>query len=312
MLTLPYDDFVNGKTIAVASYSPKSEKWYDRTLQFDLDSLAVVSASTKVDGSLPSSGNGGSNNNSGSNGNGGSTNNNKPSTGTSTGKPNNTLTDKEINNKLNKVDKDKTVKDGTYIPEFGFTGGSGRATITCNKVVVKNGKATATIMFSSPNFTWVQSLGKKVYNENKGGNSTFTIPVNLNGKTNISAETTAMSQPYVVDYTLYCFIDGTKVTTTNTKKSTSTTNEATLKDTIELEAASVDETENGETEAATESGWGSFYDEAESDTETAKVTATQNNDTLVKVLTVLLILVCIYAVGGTVYAVSKMRKMKGE
>lgn len=304
VISLPYDDFVNGKTIAIASHSPKSKTWYDRTLQFDLESLAVVSASTKVDGSLPSSGNSGSNNNSGS------TSGNKPSTGGTTGKPNNTLTDKEINNKLNKVDKDTTVKDGTYIPEFGFTGGSGRATITCNKLVVKNGKATATIMFSSPNFTWVKSLGKKVYNQNKGGNSTFTIPVNLNGKTKISAETTAMSQPYTVEYTLYCFIDGTKVTTTNTNKLTNASGTA-QKDTIELETATADETEET-TETMEESGWGSFYDEAETTAETGEVTTTQNQDTLVKVLTVLLILVCIYAVGGTVYAVTKMRKRKGE
>lgn len=307
VLSLSYDDFVNGKTIAVASYSPKTKTWYDRTLQFDLESLAVVSASTKVDGSIPSSGNNNSNSNSGSN-NSGSTSSNKPSTGTSTDKTNNTLTDKEINNKLNSVDKDTTVKDGTYVPEFGFTGGSGRATITCSKVVVKNGKATATIMFSSPNFTWVKSLGTKVYNQNKGGNSTFTIPVNLNGKTKISAETTAMSQPYTVEYTLYCFIDGTKVTTTN--KSSSTTSEATLKDTIELETASADDAE-GVAAEETESGWGSFYDEVETTAETGEMT-TQNNNVLVKVLTVLLILVCIYAVGGTIYAVSKMRKMKGE
>lgn len=289
VISLPYDDFVTGKTIAVSSYSPKTETWYDRTLQFDLESLAVVSASTKVDGSLPTTGNENANNNNNSNSNG---EENKD----------NTLTDKEINDKLNKVDKDTTVKDGTYVPEFGFTGGSGRATITCSKVVVKNGKATATITFSSPNFTWVKSLGEKVYNQNKGGNSTFVIPINLNSKTTISAETTAMSQPYTVDYILYCFIDGTKVTTTNTT--------AEKNDVIELEASSA-ETEKETDAVEEENGWGSFYDEAETTTEEV-TTQGQNHDTLVKVLTVLLILVCIYALVGTIYAVSKMRKMKGE
>ncbi len=290
VISIPYDSFVKNQMIAVAARSARNTTWFDRSLDFDLSSLAVVSASTEIDGSLSSVGSIGSTGTPGS------------GTGSSSGKTDNTLSSTEINNKLNTVDKNTTVQDGTYVPEFGFTGGSGRATISCSKVVVKNGNATATIVFTSPNFTWVKSLGTTVYNENKGGNSTFTIPVNLNGETKISAETTAMSQPYTVEYMIYCFIDGTKVTMSNVGVNKS-------KDVIELEGA---DTKEKDTEALEEENtWGSFYDEVETTGADAE-DLVQNSNTAVIVLSIILLLVCVYAIVVTVFMVKKIRRMRGE
>ena len=298
VISIPYDSFVADQVITVAARSARNTTWFDRSLDFDLSSLAVVSASTEIDGSLSSVGSIGSMGTLGSE-------SSSLGNGSSSEKSDNTLSSTEINNKLNTVDKDATVQDGTYVPEFGFTGGSGRATISCSKVVVKNGNATATIVFNSPNFTWVKSLGTTVYNENKGGNSTFTIPVNLNGETKISAETTAMSQPYTVDYTIYCFIDGTKVTTSNVSA-----NKSKSKDVIELEGADTKEKDSENLEED-ENAWGSFYDEVETTGEEAD-TSVQSSHTAVIVLSIILLIVCAYAIAVTVFMVKKIRRIRGE
>lgn len=111
-----------------------------------------------------------------------------------------------------------TVADGVYTPSFGYTGGSGRATISCPKVVVSGGSATATIVFSSGTFTTLTVGGTTYSNTNPGGNSTFVIPVNLNGATGISVLTTAMSAPHWVYYVLYIYVDGTDATSSSVQK----------------------------------------------------------------------------------------------
>lgn len=85
---------------------------------------------------------------------------------------------------------------------FSFTGGSGRVTISCSGVEMRDGTAFATIVFSSSNYTYAEVNGEKYYNTNEGGDATFVIPVILNGETPISAETVAMGSPHVVDYVL--------------------------------------------------------------------------------------------------------------
>ena len=97
--------------------------------------------------------------------------------------------------------------DGTYVPGFRFEGGTGKVTISCQKLVVKDGKGMATIVFSSSKYTYALVDGVRYDNENPGGESTFTVPVNINGATAISAETTAMSEAHLVDYVLYVTLD---------------------------------------------------------------------------------------------------------
>jgi uncharacterized protein YjdB len=103
---------------------------------------------------------------------------------------------------------------------FSYSGGSGRAVISCSKVEIVNGQAYATITFSRTNggtssYTAVR-VGGRTYN----GSNTFTIPVTLNGNTAISALTSAMSAEHWIDYTLYIGESGSSETGTSVKDST--------------------------------------------------------------------------------------------
>lgn len=102
------------------------------------------------------------------------------------------------------MNRGNSLKDGAYFPEFSFTGGSGRVGIQCEKVVVNNGKATATIVFDSPNYTWVRVDDTQYWNKTpQSEEGTYEIPVNLGEATKIVAETTAMSTPHEITYELH-------------------------------------------------------------------------------------------------------------
>lgn len=71
------------------------------------------------------------------------------------------------------------------------------------KVVIKDGKITATVVWSSPNYDYMLVDGTKYLNENKGGNSTFTIPVSaFDCDIAVVGDTVAMSTPHEIEYTL--------------------------------------------------------------------------------------------------------------
>ena len=93
--------------------------------------------------------------------------------------------------------------DGEYTASVSLEGGSGKAGIDspCS-VTVKNGKATADIIWSSPNYDYMIVDGKTYYPVNTEGNSEFLIPVRLGEDMKISADTTAMSTPHLIEYTL--------------------------------------------------------------------------------------------------------------
>lgn len=102
-----------------------------------------------------------------------------------------------------KAQRADILKDGIYFPEFSFTGGSGRVSIQCEQVILKNGQATATILFDSPNYTWVQVDDIRYDNETPTEDyGTFQIPVKLDEPTEIVAQTTAMSAPKEIAYRL--------------------------------------------------------------------------------------------------------------
>lgn len=98
----------------------------------------------------------------------------------------------------------KEITDGSYTIEVSLTGGSGRASVESPaKVVIENGKAAATIVWSSPFYEYML-IGETRYDPiQEDGNSTFEIPVLLDEDMAVSASTIAMSQPHLVDYTLY-------------------------------------------------------------------------------------------------------------
>lgn len=97
----------------------------------------------------------------------------------------------------------KELSDGTYLVEVTLSGGSGRATVESPvKVVIADGQATATIVWSSPFYEYMLVNQVRYDPIQTQGNSTFAIPVVLGEKLPVSASTVAMSQPHLVDYEL--------------------------------------------------------------------------------------------------------------
>ena len=93
--------------------------------------------------------------------------------------------------------------DGAYFIETALSGGSGRASIASPAALtVQDGKATATVVWSSPFYEWMQVDGVQYAPVQQEGNATFVIPVTLDQDMPVSAQTVAMSEPHVVEYTL--------------------------------------------------------------------------------------------------------------
>ncbi len=101
--------------------------------------------------------------------------------------------------------EDLDLADGTYEVEVTLTGGSGKASVASPaKITVSDEKIQATIIFSSANYDYVLVDGEKYLNEATEGNSTFTIPVSgFDWKMPVTADTTAMSTPHEINYSLY-------------------------------------------------------------------------------------------------------------
>ena len=96
-------------------------------------------------------------------------------------------------------------QDGTYQMEVELLGGSGRASVTSPaKVEIKDGKAVATLEWSSPNYDYMVVDNRKYENESaKDANSHFTIPVlDLTKELTVRADTLAMGTPHEIEYTL--------------------------------------------------------------------------------------------------------------
>ena len=98
----------------------------------------------------------------------------------------------------------ETPADGEYNVQVVLEGGSGRATVNSPAALtVADGKMTATIVWSSPNYDYMIVDGEKYLPTNTEGNSTFTIPVAALGTPlSVTADTVAMSTPHEIEYTL--------------------------------------------------------------------------------------------------------------
>ena len=108
-----------------------------------------------------------------------------------------------LNTSLKTVE-DLGLADGTYTEEVSLTGGSGRASVESPAVVeVKDGKAEATIIWSSSNYDYMRVDEEKFLPVNTEGNSTFVITVTgFDSPLTVYADTTAMSIPHEIEYTL--------------------------------------------------------------------------------------------------------------
>lgn len=95
--------------------------------------------------------------------------------------------------------------NGEYAIEVALSGGTGKATVESPaKLMVADGKMTAVIVWSSPNYDLMVVDGEQFLPVPRAGNSTFEIPVSaLDKDIPVQAETTAMSEPHMIDYTLH-------------------------------------------------------------------------------------------------------------
>lgn len=100
------------------------------------------------------------------------------------------------------------LEDGSYSAEVTLEGGSGKASVgSPAKIVIEDGKTSATIQWSSSNYDYMIVDGEKLLplNEELGidGGSVFRIPVkSFDRPLTVLADTTAMSVPHEITYTL--------------------------------------------------------------------------------------------------------------
>ena len=97
------------------------------------------------------------------------------------------------------------LEDGEYEIAVILEGGSGRASINSPvKLSIQDGQAIAEIIWSSSNYDYMLVDGEKYISNIINNQSVFEIPVlAFNYKLPVSANTTAMSTPHEINYTLY-------------------------------------------------------------------------------------------------------------
>lgn len=101
------------------------------------------------------------------------------------------------------------MEDGEYAIDVALEGGSGRAGVTSPAVLlVKEGYAYARIEWSSSHYDYMKVGDETYYPVNEEGNSVFEIPITVFGEPMpVIGDTTAMSVPHEVEYTLIFDID---------------------------------------------------------------------------------------------------------
>lgn len=100
--------------------------------------------------------------------------------------------------------EDLKLEDGSYTVEVVLEGGSGKATVESPAALeIKDGKASAVLVWSSPNYDYMLVDGEKYERTNTEGNSTFEIPVSgFDYQMPVVGNTVAMSTPHEIEYTL--------------------------------------------------------------------------------------------------------------
>ena len=99
---------------------------------------------------------------------------------------------------------DLALADGAYSIELAFAGGSGKACIQspCT-LTVADGKATATVVWSSSKYDYMLVDGERYDVLTTEPGSTFEIPVAaFDTDLTVIGDTTAMSTPHEIEYTL--------------------------------------------------------------------------------------------------------------
>ena len=103
-----------------------------------------------------------------------------------------------------KTVQDLGLADGVYTAELTFAGGSGKAQVLspCT-LTVQDGAATAAIVWSSSKYDYMLVNGERYDVLSTEPGSTFEIPVEaLDTDLTVIGDTTAMSTPHEIEYTL--------------------------------------------------------------------------------------------------------------
>ena len=109
-----------------------------------------------------------------------------------------------VRDAVEKAAEAETPADGTYTCDVTLEGGSGRAAVDSPAALtVADGKMTATIVWSSPNYDYMLVNSEKYLPVNTEGNSVFEVPVEaLDAPLTMIGDTVAMSTPHEVEYTV--------------------------------------------------------------------------------------------------------------
>ena len=94
---------------------------------------------------------------------------------------------------------------GTYTIEVKLDGGTGRASIAspAELVVFGDGSASLVVIWSSDKYDYMLVDGERYEPAIKDGHSLFVIPVEtLDKPLSVIADTTAMSTPHEIEYTI--------------------------------------------------------------------------------------------------------------
>ncbi len=96
------------------------------------------------------------------------------------------------------------MNDGTYMVDVSLSGGTGRSSVKSPaELTVSESGMTARIEWSSPYYDLMIVDGERLLPVNTDGDSVFLVPVSsLAVPLDVQAETVAMSEPHLIDYTL--------------------------------------------------------------------------------------------------------------
>ncbi|MDL2318026.1 ABC transporter substrate-binding protein [Eubacteriales bacterium OttesenSCG-928-A19] len=152
--------------VPFATYSPKTNKWYDRTLRFEIIGEAAAEDEPAPD---------------------------EPAL----------LVEPDSDGATAPVDNVTSLPDGNYMPDaFSFAGGTGRTTLSCEGISVRDGRAFAVIAFSSRHYEYVRANAHIYYGARDNSSSRFEIPIALNAENGIIGMTSAMSADHEIAYTI--------------------------------------------------------------------------------------------------------------
>ncbi len=104
-----------------------------------------------------------------------------------------------------KTVSDLGLSDGAYTVDVTLEGGSGRASVqSLARLVITDGNAVAEIVWSSKNYDYMLVDEERYEPVSLEETAVFEIPVAaFDRRLNVIADTTAMSEPHEVEYTLY-------------------------------------------------------------------------------------------------------------